>query len=278
MTNDGSKALLRQAPTSLAPISRLAERTLAERVEREEQALVAARTLVVGPGGYATISEAVAAARDGDTVLVRPGRYREHVEIKASMTVRGDGDRERIVVTWDGPGHVVTVESPSRLTGISVLQGRPGHRNSGGADWDDYSSALFLHHPDAGRTVVAGCSFTAAEWAGVFVSQGSSAEITDCLIHDCGESGVYLRDADAASDVTIVGNEISACNTGVWIASRRNPAPTIRANFIHDNRIGIGSNFSFGGVIDGNRFEGNRIDVKGYASPDTRDTADEGTT
>jgi hypothetical protein len=61
MTDDRLKALAPQAPTSLPPLSRLAERTLAE---REERALVAARTLVVGPGGYAMITGAAELAPD----------------------------------------------------------------------------------------------------------------------------------------------------------------------------------------------------------------------
>jgi hypothetical protein len=61
MTDDRSKALAPQAPTSLPPLSRLAERTLAE---RDERALVVARTLVVGPGGYAMITGAAELAPD----------------------------------------------------------------------------------------------------------------------------------------------------------------------------------------------------------------------
>jgi len=83
---DPSKALVRQPSTGLSPISRLAERTLAERAERQDATLVGARVLVVGPGGHATIGAAVDAARDGDSVLVRPGRYEESVVVRASRS------------------------------------------------------------------------------------------------------------------------------------------------------------------------------------------------
>ena len=101
MTDDRSKALVPQGPTSLSPLGRLAERTLAERVKREELELVATRTLVVGPGGYATITGAVEAAKDGDRILVRPGIYHESVTIVRSIDVVGDGDRETVVVVGD---------------------------------------------------------------------------------------------------------------------------------------------------------------------------------
>ena len=126
MTDDRSKALVPQDPTSLSPLSRLAERTLAERVEREERALVAARTLVVGPGGYATITEAVEAAHDGDTVLVRPGRYEESVVVEGkTITIRGDGERDAIVVGWDRGPAFHLVDTRSTLSGLTIVGGDP---------------------------------------------------------------------------------------------------------------------------------------------------------
>ena len=48
---------------------------------------------VGGGGDFATIGEAVAAARDGDTILVAPGTYDESVTVTKDITIRGDGDR-----------------------------------------------------------------------------------------------------------------------------------------------------------------------------------------
>jgi pectin methylesterase-like acyl-CoA thioesterase len=126
MTDDRSKALVPQAPASLSPLSRLAERTLVDRAELEEQALVAARTLVVGPGGYATITKAVDAARDGDTILVRPGRYEESVVVDGkTITIRGDGERDAIVVGWDEGPAFVLVETRSTLAGLTLTGESP---------------------------------------------------------------------------------------------------------------------------------------------------------
>jgi hypothetical protein len=44
-----------------------------------------------GSGDFATITEALASAVDGDTVLVRPGTYQEDLVIRHDITVRGDG-------------------------------------------------------------------------------------------------------------------------------------------------------------------------------------------
>lgn len=55
------------------------------------------RTLTV-PGDYATIQEAVNAARPGDTVLISPGRYKEGVMVKTPrITIRGL-DRNKVLI------------------------------------------------------------------------------------------------------------------------------------------------------------------------------------
>lgn len=48
---------------------------------------------------FRTVTEAVAAAEDGDTILVRPGRYVESIPVVGkALTIRGDGDRDQIIV------------------------------------------------------------------------------------------------------------------------------------------------------------------------------------
>ncbi|HEY3953660.1 MAG TPA: hypothetical protein VGM53_09810 [Streptosporangiaceae bacterium] len=69
---------------------------------------VSAATLTVCPSGcqYTQISTAAAAARDGDTIRVGPGRYRGGVRIEASLRLAGAGPRSTVIA---GGGHVVTV-------------------------------------------------------------------------------------------------------------------------------------------------------------------------
>ena len=54
------------------------------------------------PNAYQTISDAVAAAVDGDTVLVKPGTYPKSVAIRSDITVQGDGERGSVVVSVRG--------------------------------------------------------------------------------------------------------------------------------------------------------------------------------
>ena len=49
-------------------------------------------------GEVATIGEAVALARDGDTIVVKPGIYPESVTIDKDITVAGEGDPSAVVI------------------------------------------------------------------------------------------------------------------------------------------------------------------------------------
>ena len=76
-------------------------------------------TIVVaadGSGDVTTLGEGVVMARDGDTILVRPGVYVEDVSITQDVAIRGDGAIESIVIR-------ATDDGPSTLTG--VIAGRP---------------------------------------------------------------------------------------------------------------------------------------------------------
>ena len=59
-------------------------------------------TIVVaadGSGDYLTVAEGVAAAEDGNTILIRPGQYTEAVDTTKELTFRGDGaDRSEVFI------------------------------------------------------------------------------------------------------------------------------------------------------------------------------------
>lgn len=81
-----------------------------------QRLLAADNELVVSPdgsGNYLTISDAVAAAAEGDKILVRPGTYEESVVIDKPVSLRGDGGRDAVTIAFpaDGPGVELTAGS-----------------------------------------------------------------------------------------------------------------------------------------------------------------------
>jgi parallel beta-helix repeat protein len=271
MTDDRSKALVAQDPTSLSPLSRLAERTLAERVERDERALVTARALVVGPGGYATISAAVAAAHDGDTVLVRPGRYKESVVVEGkAITIRGDGERDAIVVGWDQGPAFTLVDTHSTLSRLTIVGGRPRPTSDvvaslqvtgGTAQLDelrvthgrgvvfggmaagvitnskiyDNDHGIWLHYAASPR--VEDNDISANRLGGIYVGgTGTESLIRANRIHDCGSAGISVRDGASPQ---VEENDIWANRGGIYVGGTGTD-PLVRANRVHDAVLGSG--------------------------------------
>lgn len=65
--------------------------------------LLPGTTIVVaqdGSGTVSTITDAVAMADDGDTVLIKPGTYHESVVITEDITLRGDGEPGTVVLEF----------------------------------------------------------------------------------------------------------------------------------------------------------------------------------
>jgi len=95
-------------------------------------------TLVVatdGSGAFRTIGEAIDAAADGDTILVRPGTYAEAVVIDKDISLTGDGSREEIVIAFsDGVTPVASiVDSEATVSNLTLTGEDPLVHVVGGA-------------------------------------------------------------------------------------------------------------------------------------------------
>ncbi len=78
-----------------------------------------AAVLEVGPGGHASIGEAIAAARPGDTLRIAPGTYRERLVVSKPLTLVGIG-----LPTIDGQGleDTILVTAPDcRIQGLRII-------------------------------------------------------------------------------------------------------------------------------------------------------------
>ena len=211
-------------------------------------------TLVVaadGSGDYGTIATAVAAAHDGDTILVRPGRYVESVFVDGKdLTIAGDGEQGTVIVvaaTSPGPGSPADAPSSDAYPWAFAL-----------ADGDIALSDLTIESAgdaiDAwgdGSPVLVGLDVRAPEGSlegpGVWlrVRPAASSE----TVAWSARSGI-----GAGSRISIVGNELPATCIGMW---DRDSQATIRDNTIRgcEREFGIHIGQGSTATIEGNDIE-----------------------
>lgn len=248
MTEGERRQALVPLGQTLPTTSRLAERTLAERA-RHAVAPASARTLIVGPDAYPTITAAVSDARDGDVVLVQPGRYTESVVVdRKAISIRGPGDLRRVSVTGTkaGPtfsfrGSAASLEALSiragpwrddadNLVAIAVHGGGPKLERlsvAGGAVAFDESAVGSLSKStifgDDAYLVVSGSARPLIDrnvirrtyWAAVQVDgAGTSPTISSNRVTEC-EAGIFASDGALPS---IIDNKLTQiAGTAVWI-------------------------------------------------------------
>ena len=216
-----------------------------------------AGTIVVaadGSGDVTTLSEGVAMAGDGDTILVRPGTYTEVVTITQDLEIRGDGDIETIVIR-------ATDDGPSTETG--VLAGRPAADQRYAIlifEADPTLSGLtFAGEPSAvvaigGAPTIMGNHFDGvglgqpyeveAIRSAIVVGGGSRATIRGNRVVDSGPIASF-----DLSEALIEGNELAG---GAHIVGGFGDAAEIRDNHLEWAQWGIESRGDAAPLIEGN--------------------------
>jgi nitrous oxidase accessory protein NosD len=290
MTEDRSRALAPQGPGSLSLVSRLAERTLAERAARSDDLAVVGRTLLVGPGGYATIGEAVAMALDGDTVLVRPGTYHESVTITRAITLRGDGDRDDIVIEFDGAPCLILERSSAQVAAMTIRGGGPHvpvWRSAailvkGGSPTLDnliVADSDGIHVQGGARGVIRGCAIGRGRLGrSIWIDEGATTQIEANHIFGAGGAGIVVVGDRTAPFLR--ANRIHDCGSGINVASGARgriedneifdadsssginiddvgTAPLVSRNRIYRCSNGISVGFGATGTIEANEIFGN---------------------
>ncbi|MSQ44148.1 MAG: right-handed parallel beta-helix repeat-containing protein [Chloroflexi bacterium] len=170
--------------------------------------------LVVDAGAvgsaYATIGEAIrAAVVPGTLITVKPGIYREALEIDRVVEIVGEGDRARIAVEVTDTDAITVTADRAAVRNLTVRAEGCG----------DTSGAVWVQR---GRVVIEGCDLTSAIGSVVYITGKDSAPvIRDCQIRDGQGSGVRVWEQGQGTieKCVISGN----ANAGVAIRTGGNP-------------------------------------------------------
>mgnify|MGYP003731329281 FL=1 len=138
------------------------------------------------PEDYATVQKAVWAANAGDRVVVAPGTYNEEVKVAKDVIIEPSSGRATI--------QSVEVSYATREPQTVFL-----------VNLDLYCPAFIRDRPackvEGARLVMVGCHVRSASVSGVVAEDDwAQVRLVRCLLHDCGESGVFVRGAKCALD------------------------------------------------------------------------------
>ncbi|PCE16162.1 hypothetical protein AUC47_09445 [Microbacterium sp. SZ1] len=198
------------------------------------------------PADHETITDAVDAAAEGDTVLVAAGVYRETVAIDtAGITLRGEARNEVVIdgevrrgngVVVSAPGVTVqnlTVRNATQngvlVTGMRSDDGTPvgGHDGYRTIDTDDFPllDGFRIDHVTASNNGL----------YGIYAFNAADGVITGSYASGGADSGIYVGQCDRCG-IVVSGNVAERNAVGFEIA-----------------------NAGGGLVVTGNRFVGNRV-------------------
>lgn len=195
-------------------------------------------------GPYYTLADALAAAKPGDRILVRPGTYDGGVVLDKPLEIIGENKPGEVVIQAVSTNALAFRTTLGRVANMTLKQ-----LGSGG----DYFAVDIVQ----GRLTLEGCHIESASLAGIAV-HGADADpiIRNNRIRRCVQSGVVIFDN---AQGMLEENDISE-NRAFGIVIRDGADPVVRSNQIHDNEYG-GVNVNRGlGRLEGNIISGNRAE------------------
>jgi len=158
-----------------------------------------------GGGDVQTIGEAVARARSGATVRIRPGTYAESLRLAHPMDLVGIGDSPAAVVLAPTGGTcLVAMAEAGTVTGMT-LKGAEG--DSQGAPCLDLAhgrvlvegniitggSGPGLRLRDGAEATVRGNQFVAVGGPAILIESAARGTITDNIVEDTARAGIIVR-------------------------------------------------------------------------------------
>ncbi len=208
-------------------------------------ALLQAAQLVVGPGGFPEIQQAIDAAGPGDTIVVSAGTHSGPIEISKPVVLIGEPGA---VISGGGRGTVVRVSARATVRGLTIV--------SSGADQSREDAGIMVVGAEG---VVLEDNRLEDVLFGIYLKEAPGAVVRRNSIR--GKSLPVARRGDGIrlwySDRGLVeGNEISdSRDLVIWFSSHT----LVRNNRVTASRYGLHYMYSNHNRFEGNRFVGNEV-------------------
>ena len=196
-----------------------------------------------------TLGQALAAARDGDILVLEPGRHVGPVRIERSVTLRGTPGA---VLDGDGTGHAVVIAAPAAAVERLTIRGcRIVAEFSDAGIWVDQSASGARVEDNT----IDGCRF------GIWVHGAPGVELRDNEVIGIEQASqnergdcLHLWDADRAR---VVGNQLSYCRDGIYLELTNDA--DIETNGVTTSRYAIHTMWCDDTRYRGNYAQGNLV-------------------
>lgn len=209
-------------------------------------ALPAGAATIQVAGYDGSIARAVAAARDGDEIVVPPGVHRERVVLDKAVRLVG---RPGAVLDAGGEGTVLRITaSGAEVRGLTV--------RGSGMGYDAEDSGIRIDHAADVRIVDTRLEDVLF---GIFVVQGDRCRIEGTTV--VGKDLPHVRRGDGirlwySSGCVLAGNRVERSrDVIVWYSS----GTTAEDNVVRTSRYGLHYMYSNDNVFRRNRFEDNQV-------------------
>jgi hypothetical protein len=176
----------------------------------------ASRTLFVGSPGptataavapYQTIAQAMAAARPGDTIVVRPGEYREQIFVADGVTLIASPAREAIV---RAPAQTLPyLPAPGGPAAIVATGGERGSRVSGFRIVSDQQGLIAVGVRAGAKTALDDLDISGTLIAAVALAGGATS-LSSSVLHDNAGVALEVRGGDARVAHNVFARNASA--------------------------------------------------------------------
>jgi parallel beta-helix repeat protein len=200
---------------------------------------------------YKNITSGLEHAKDGNTIFVKAGTYREHVVVNESVSLIGE-DRNSTIVDGNGNGTVISITANNVSIEGLTIEGSGQSPNDCGISID-HSTGNYIR----GNTIT-------DNYEGIGLYSSSNDVVSGNSITDNYEGiGLYSSSNDVVSGNSITDNYYGI---GLYYSSD----DVVSGNSITDNYYGIGLYYSSDDVVSGNSITDNYyegIDVY-YSSDD----------
>ncbi|MFE4654268.1 right-handed parallel beta-helix repeat-containing protein [Streptomyces sp. NPDC056707] len=128
-----------------------------------------------GSGGYPTIGEALARARTGAVISIRPGRYVENLVVATRVTLAAEGPRGSVEIAPRRDTALTLTVDSVMLTDLLLRGGE---------------SDLPVVHAARGQVAMDGCEVIGNAWTAVLSSTGGSLALRNCRITNPVGAGI----------------------------------------------------------------------------------------